>query len=325
MKYHLLIKNYRIAKLIIVISLITLLGSCNKNTKAYDENTAIYFIEYGVLFKVIVPQNQIKIVGFFNPAAPTVVRDSNGYFWARMSNREIAVMNPKNGKIIKRIMLSYKPYNHIIIPNGKIYITHNTLTKNGFTLSVINSKKKKILEVIKGIKGIRTGITYCKEKVYLATMGIGKDKYLHLYEINSKDDNFKELKYERIVDYVWILGASNNKVFIFRSKSLNNKNQLIMYVLNPLNDTINKNVIKIDYKIKRVNGTPFYKGNSIYIPVILENNRGAIIEINVNTFKVKNVFRLKGSIYKIVGIKNDVLFYIRRALCLQLFLRMNRD
>ena len=307
-------KNDRFSKIIILLFIIFLIFSCDKNKKANINCDNIYFIEYGVLFKIDNNMN-LQIVGFFHPAAPTVARDPYGFFWARVDNNHFAAINPENGKMIADIKLPFRPYNHIITPDGKAYITHNTLTKDRFTISIVDTKKKKFVGEIKGIHGLRTSIVYCCKKVYLATMGFGSDKYLYLYRIYERHRKVEEVLKESIKNHVLLLASFNNKVFIFGSKPLSsNLNSINLYILENSTNSPAKMKLKIDRSISRITGKPFSKNGKIYIPIVLINGNSLIVTMNTKDYSIADEYPLEGTVYKIIDIKNGLLFYLDNPL-----------
>lgn len=207
--------------------------------------------------------------------------------------------------------LPHRPYNHLIADNGKAYVTHHTLTPRGFWVSVIDTLKKKFKGTIKDIWGLRTGLAYGNGFVYLATIGVGRPDNLYLYQINTRNDHLKEIYRVPKTDYSWKISVIGNFLYICR---INTPNRLLAPVIEAM-DLKKKEIIHIirasELKgVKEIIGKITFTGKRGFFPCHRTDGSYGIALFNPQSGRVEKVLKVSGHIYRIIGLKDDVLFYI---------------
>lgn len=113
--------------------------------------------------------------------------------------------------------LRYRPYDAIIAPNGKAYVSHNSLTSRGFTLSVVDLRKRSLSGQIVGIAGLRTAMAEAAGHIYLTAMGVGRENRFdgYLYDIDTATDSLRELRHEPARTIAWRLLSDGRFFYLF--------------------------------------------------------------------------------------------------------------
>ena len=90
------------------------------------------FAAYGTLIGVDPLGLELSALGAVDPGAWTAARDEAGLCWVRCAPKVLGALDPRSGRLAARVTLPYRVYNHVAAENGLIYVTHHTLTRDGF-------------------------------------------------------------------------------------------------------------------------------------------------------------------------------------------------
>lgn len=159
---------------------------------------------------------ELRVAGELSPAAPSVAADPEGRLWGRLEPRCLAALDPASGRLCAQVELPRKPYNHLITPSGKAYVTHSALTKDGFTLSVVDTRRGVLLRELTGIAGLRTDLAQAAGFVYLAAAGVGKEnsRHCYLYQIDEATDRIREALHSPDPGFYWKLAAAGELLYL---------------------------------------------------------------------------------------------------------------
>jgi hypothetical protein len=173
-------------------------------------------IYFGKVFVASARQMTVRLVGSLALSAPSVAEDLQGRLWGRLEPACIGALDPASGRIVARVALPRKPYNHLITPQGKAYVTHSSLTKDGFTLSVVDTQRAVLLRELTGIAGLRTDLAQADGFVYLAAIGVGSGDKLqpYLYRIDTDTDELREVLHARETGFYWKLAAAGGRLYL---------------------------------------------------------------------------------------------------------------
>lgn len=281
---------------------------CSKSKSTLD---SYFFLAYGHLLKIHPEELTLSHFFDFNPAAPTVGISSDGLYWARLGDKTLAAYNPTNKKIAANVMLPHRPYNHIITPEGKAYVTHHTLTDEGFWISVIDTNTRELKGIIKNISGLRTNMALGNKSVYLATIGIDKEDYLYLYQINSQNDRIEEIYRVPKSGYHWKISVLDGFLYMCRI----NKPKLHADPMIEVMDLEKKKITKTRPPsrlkgIRRIIEKITFLENQGFIPCQLANGSYGIAVFNPSLGEVTEILKTRDQIYRIIGVKDNILFYI---------------
>jgi hypothetical protein len=181
------------------------------------ENPAVYpLLYFGQVLLADPSRLELRRVGELSPAAPAVAADPEGLLWGRLEPRYLAALDPASGRLRARVELPRRPYNHVITPSGKAYVTHSALTKEGFTLSVVDTRRKVLLRELTGIAGLRTDLAQAAGFVYLAAAGVGKEdsRHCYLYQIDEATDRVREALHSPDTGFYWKLAAAGERLYL---------------------------------------------------------------------------------------------------------------
>jgi len=277
----------------------------------YSEPSSYYFLANGHFFIIKPDQQSLSFLGSFHYAAPSGALSPDGLYWARWGEKTIAALNPQKGKIEAIVTLPHRPYNHIIADNGKAYVTHHTLTPRGFWVSVVDTSKKKVVKIIKDVWGLRSGLAYGNGFVYLATIGVGRPDNLYLYQINTRNDHLEEIYRVPKTDYSWKISVLENSLYICHlnmpDKSLAPMIEIMDLERKKIIQTLNTSELK---GVKKILGKITFDKERGFFPCLRTDGHYGLALFNPHSARVEKVFKVIGHIYRIIGIKDDVLFYI---------------
>ena len=181
------------------------------------EDPSVYpLIHFGQVLLADPAKLELRRVGELSPAAPAVAADPEGLLWGRLEPRYLAAIDPASGRLGARVELPRKPYNHLITSAGKAYVTHSALTKEGFTLSVVDTRRKVLLRELTGIAGLRTDLALAAGFVFLAAAGVGKEdsRHCYLYQIDEATDRIREALHSPDTGFYWKLAAAGERLYI---------------------------------------------------------------------------------------------------------------
>lgn len=270
-----------------------------------------FFLAYGCLLKIDPEEQNLSLLCTFHQAASIAARSPNGLFWARMGEKFLAAFNPLKGKIEEKVELPHRPYNHIITPNGKAYVTHHTLTPQGFLVSVVDTSEKKLKKTIKNIYGLRTGLTYGNGFVYLATIGVGRPDNLYLYQINTQNDKLKEIYRIPKTDYHWKISVFGNELYLCHINMPNKSLAPMIEIMNLEKKKITRTINAANLKgIKEIIGKITFVKDKAFLPCRTPYGGYGIALLNPHSGSVERILDVISHIYRIIGIKDDTLFYI---------------
>ena len=176
----------------------------------------VCFVEGGNLFAVDVAGRSVRLLGCFAPDAPTVTRDAQGRYWAKSGANTLAAPDAGTGKLVATVPLRYRPFNHILGPGGRAYVTHHTATADGFTVSVVDLERGELLREIGGVQGLRTDIIADDNAVFLAALSVAEADYLssRVYRLDPRTDAAEELYYNSDTRYYLRLAAHAGWLYV---------------------------------------------------------------------------------------------------------------
>jgi hypothetical protein len=159
---------------------------------------------------------QLRRVGTLSPAARQVAMDPQGRIWGRLEPRHLAAFDQASGEMVARVRLPRKPENLLITPAGKAYVTHSSRSKEGFTMSVVDTRRLKLLRELAGIAGTATDLAQTEGLVYLAAEGASREDsaFSYLYRVDTASDHLREvLRLEDAGSY-WKLAADGGRLYV---------------------------------------------------------------------------------------------------------------
>ena len=298
----------RICCLIFIVVLIV--SGCSSGSRRYqNELDPLHFIIYGRVFEIDLEEMKIISVTRFHPSAPTVARAPDGLYWARVGEKGMAGYNPINGKQEATVMLPYRPYNHIITPEGKAYVTHHTLTGEGFSVSVIDTDKNKLTNQLKNISGLRTDIAYGYGHVYLATEDVGNDSCLHLYQIDTRNDHLEEIYRVPESGFSWRVSVYADVLVlgrVYRSKSADS---IQIILLDRSGKEVLQRIDSDDLGDIQILGKMIIVHESGFLPCRTKNNGFGIAVFNLEGFRIQDILPVTAHVYQIIGTRENLLIY----------------
>lgn len=285
--------------------------SCNGSIKKSPQgDQSIYYLEYGTLLKVDAYNRELSIVGFFHPAAPAVARCPDGLFWARSGENFLGALCPKTGMIEEKVPLRFRPYNHVITPDGRAYVTHHTLTSEGFLISVIDTKKKKLITEIKNIHGLRTDITYDDNFVYVAAIGVGGNDSLYLYQINIKNNRLQELYREPLNGYAWKISVHSGFLYLCHVNRGTHECSPMIDVMDIALKQIIKTVTFETLDIKQIIGEVSVIDGKLFIPCMNNRKSCSVAVFDLCSGNIEKIIPACDGIYRVIGIRDRTMIYV---------------
>jgi hypothetical protein len=270
----------------------------------------LFFIEYGFLIQVDPEDMELSVVGAFHPAAPTVARAPDGLFWARWGERQLAAMDGESGRIVAEVVLPMRPYNHIIAANGKAYVTHHTLTQEGFWVSVVDTAGKKLLEPIKQIVGLRSDLEAGGRCVYLATVDVRPPYELYLYAIDTGQDVAQILLREIPKDYRFRLGCRGDRLYICRTGPIGTGGFVPIEVMDTESGAVVERIQADRLRpIKSITGKMAFSGQYAYLPCLFGQDDPGLARLGLPDLELDRVFRMSGAVWNILGFHEDIVVF----------------
>lgn len=313
MMYHLFQNMSRICCLIFVLILVG--WGCSSDVHRSEiASEPFYFITHGRVFEIDLQTMDIELVTRFHSAAPTVARAPDGLYWARTDEKGLAVYNPVEGKLEATVMLPYRPYNHIITPGGRAYVTHHTVTAGGFSVSVIDTYRKKLIKQIQPISGLRTDLAYGDGFVYLATEGVGSDVYLHLYEIDTRNDRRQEIYREPKSNFSWRVSVHGNALVVCRVYRSAPADSTRMLVLDRSTKKVLQNVNADELPGIKILGRMVFVHEQGFLPYSLPEGRYGIAVLDTEGLRIQDLLPVTGKVYRIIGVRENLLIYMDHPL-----------
>jgi hypothetical protein len=174
------------------------------------------FIYYGKVLLADPSGLQLRLVGTLSPAALAVASDPQGLIWGRLEPRHLAALDPGNGELVARVRLPRKPSHLLIAADGKAYVTHQSPAKEGFTLSVVDTRSKALLRELPGIAGLHTDLAQAAGFVYLAAEGATSEdsRYSYLYQVDGAGSRIREVLRFEDAGYFWKLAGDGDRLYL---------------------------------------------------------------------------------------------------------------
>ena len=197
---------------------VVLLALCSAICSGEGSEAAGFYplIYFGRVLIADASDLSVRSVGSLAFAAPAVAADSQGRIWGRLEPGSLGALDPASGRLVARVALPHKPYNHLITPQGKAYVTHSALTREGFTLSVVDTRRAALLRELTGIAGLRTDLAQASGFVYLAAVGVRSENNLqpYLYQIDTDTDLLREVLHAGDTGFFWKLAAADGRLYL---------------------------------------------------------------------------------------------------------------
>jgi hypothetical protein len=159
---------------------------------------------------------QLRQVGTLSPTARQVAMDPQGRIWGRLEPRHLAALDPASGEMVARVRLPRKPESLLITPAGKAYVTHSSRSREGFTMSVVDTRGAALLRELAGIAGLATDLAEAPGLVYLAAEGAHEEdfQYSFLYRIDTASDGIREVLRLADAGFFWKLAADGDRLYL---------------------------------------------------------------------------------------------------------------
>jgi hypothetical protein len=174
-----------------------------------------FFIAHGGLFQVDLLRRDISLVGQFSSSTPCVARDPSGLFWGRVDDNKLGALDAEKGTFVAFVPLPYRVYEPIITADGRAYVCHNTLTKDGFPLSIVDLKSRKLIGRVTGILGARTDIAYGAGALFVATFGLEDRDFVRLYRIDTATDQARLVLQIPKAGFYWRVAVQAERLYLF--------------------------------------------------------------------------------------------------------------
>lgn len=177
---------------------------------------SLAFIYFGKVLLVDPSRQELRLVGTLSPAAPVVGTDPQGWIWGRLEPRHLAALDPDSGELVARVRLPRKPYHQLIAEDGLAYVTHQSRTKDGFTLSVVDTRSRSLLRELPGIAGLHTDLAQAAGAVFLAAEGasVEDSRFSYLYRVDAAGTRISEVLRFEDAGYFWKLAADGDRLYL---------------------------------------------------------------------------------------------------------------
>jgi len=159
---------------------------------------------------------ELRSVGTLTRVALAVAADPQGRIWGRLEPRHLAALDPASGELVARVALPRAAQYLLITPEGKAYVTHGSGTKEGFTLSVVDTRRKALLRELSGIAGPHTDLARTAGFTFLAAEGRRKEdrQNSYLYQVDEATDGIREALRMADAGHFWKLAAAGNRLYV---------------------------------------------------------------------------------------------------------------
>jgi len=200
-----------------ILALVFLLGSIGVCFGERSEPAGIYpLIYFGRVLLADAARLELRPAGRLSPVAAAVAEDAAGRIWGRLEPRHLAALDPVHDQIVARVRLPRKPETFFITPAGKAYIAHRSPSREGFSISVVDTEKEVFLRELNGIAGLPVELDEAAGLVYLVALGVLKADPMesHLYRIEEKTDRIQEVLASADTGYSWRLAAAGDLLYL---------------------------------------------------------------------------------------------------------------
>ena len=260
---------------------------------------------------------ELSRLGSFDPAAYTLTRDGEGLYWARSAPKALGALEPDTGQVAARIALPYRVYNHVLAANGMVYVSHHTLTAQGFTISVVDTRARRLVREIRGITGLRTGLAASGSAVFMTTTDVETPGYLHLYRIDTATHELTELRRADSAGSCWLLSGGGDTLLLVRTPRPGSAAEApgasvaSVERLDPVTGrTVGAQSARAIAPQARSVGEPLIAGGEIFVPLREAGGRWAIARLDQATLARRDLLPLSYSIQRIIGRHGSVLVYL---------------
>ncbi len=266
------------------------------------------FLAGGTVFRVDIANRQVSSIGSLHTSAPDIDVAGDGLVWGRGDLSSVAALDPSNGEEVARVDLPQRPYLQIITPSGKLYISHNTLTSKGFSISVVDTVSKRLIKRIQGIQGIVTGLALDQKSVYIAAVGVRRPDFLYLYRICTETDTLEEIYRAPKTFYRWEISTYRNLLYLTYVRGANGEAPPLIEVM----DLGSHQIVDrwtFSSEIRRILEQLSFYETSAYALVMCRDGDHGIAVFDPESGKIKRVLPLRQAPSRIIGIHNNCLVY----------------
>lgn len=260
-------------------------------------------IEQGVVIQVDLVRNGLRVVGRLHPAAPTAARAPDDLIWGRRGERELAALDPATGEVVAAVALPMRPYDHLIAPNGKAYVTHHTLTKEGFWVSVVDTRERRLIATIRNIAGLQAGLAAAGRYVFLTTVDVQEEGSVRLYAIDTERDTAREILREPKGGTGFSVCGHGNLAYLVRA----GESGCAVDVLDPDSGKCLRRVgAENPSQAERFTGRMLVCGSSGYVPCSTAGGPGVAV-FDFATERVVRVHPQSDPVRQVLGVAGDML------------------
>ncbi|MBN1837226.1 MAG: hypothetical protein JW820_15320, partial [Spirochaetales bacterium] len=254
---------------------------------------------------------ELSRLGSFDPAAWTVSRDGQGLYWARCAPRVLGALDADTGRIEARIPLPYRVYNHVMAAGGLLYVSHHTLTAQGFTVSVVDPGARRLVGEIRGISGLRTGLAAAGDAVFMTTVDVASPASLHLFRIDTVTNQLTELRRAQAAGSRWLLAGQGETLLLAASASAANGEEASLELLDPGSGrTLRAQAAAVLAPGAGLLGEPLVGAEEILVPIQDSQGRWTLLCLDPDTLTRRDLLPLSYSVQRIVGKHGSMLAYL---------------
>lgn len=277
------------------------------------DTRAAFFVAYGHLFSVDAQAEKLHLrAGGLHMAAVSAAVDPEGLLWARSGSQTLGAVNPRTGTMVAEVVLPDAPYDLRITEGGKAYVTHTTLTADGFLLSVVDTNRKRYVGNMKGIQGLVTGLAYRRPYLYLAASGVRRPGHLYLYRIDTVNNTLVELHRRPSGFYRWEIAFHNERLVLVRASGPWAVESAAPRV--ELYDPHSKGIRPVAGPerfpdIHELTGPAWIEGDRLLVPGRGQRGRGvAVLDLHGDSHA--SFVPIAGGVSRIVALRGDRLVYL---------------
>ena len=268
-----------------------------------------HFLCYGRLFAVEAGPPGLRQSGAFHPTAPAAAESPDGLFWGRISARAIAGIDPATGAEVARIALPDVPYELLITRGYRAYIAHTTLTRDGFSLSVVDLRRRAFVRRISGIRGLVTDMDQWGPYVYLTALGVGQPAMLYVYRIDTRDDSLTEVVEAPRVLHHWQLAIGAGNAYLCHiSAGTREAPRIDLFDLEEGRISGTLPAERLGGVAGILEAMTFFGGDG-YFPCLTADGRFAIGVFSTGTGALERILPTAGKVTNLLGLQGDRLLY----------------
>jgi hypothetical protein len=280
--------------------------------QAVPPSTAIPFIYFGHVFLADPGTMEIRRIGALSLTAPAVAADPRGLVWGRLDKAEFAALDPATGEVVRRVSLQFPVYDHVITPSGKAFVTHASLTKEGFTVSVVDTGAGIAITEIRRIAGLRTDLISIDETVYLAVVeaGHGKDGRLRLYEIDAKDNAIREIAPSTSSRHFLRIAVAGSRLYVAFVARLDSKASARVDVIDRSTRRVIRSADEVLWgKGRRLTGI-YAEGQAVYLLFSTDDGGHEIAVTDPELTVIRVRLPLPGPVSRILAVRGAIIMYL---------------